>query len=121
MRFRLSGIFTAVVGYALAAAGWNGAWMPVAYVGAAVGFVMVLGFAWPDRNAGLRDFLWVSLFFVLTVPSLQFAGLRMGHSPDLPAVLQYHNLLGSWEIDYDALGYTRDEAMDRRVADGIQA
>ena len=251
LRFLLSGIFTVVVGYALAAVGWDVDWMPVAYVGAAVGFVMALGFAWPDRKAGLRDFLWVSLFFVLAVPSLQFAGLQMDHygiyamgdfagthlpfmlslllsltlasaaavmfhliwrwqysgnrvkatplvravrsvlpplvmayvavvvlsnssvwiqssvvfavlagvfisllvmrdsglnpnqvqrrfllngslvvsvvattvgvavimtiyaSPDLPAVLPDHNLLGSWEIDYDALGYTRDEAMDR--------
>lgn len=251
LRFLLSGILTVVVGYALAAVGWDGDWMPVAYVGAAVGFVMVLGFAWPDRNAGPRDFLWVSLFFVLAAPSLQFAGLQMDHygiyamgdfagthlpymlalllslalasaaaalfhliwwwqysgdrvkaaplvravravlpplvlaymvvvalsnssvwiqssvvfavlagvlvsllvmrepglnpnqvqrrfllngslavsvaattvgmavilaiyaSPDLPAVLPDHNLLGSWKIDYDALGYTRDEAMDR--------
>ena len=251
LRFLLAAIFTVVVGYALAAVGWDGDWMPVAYVGVAVSFVMVLGFAWPDRNAGLRDFLWVSLFFVLAVPSLQFAGLQMDHygiytlgdfagthqpymlslllsvalasasavmfhliwmwhrhgnrvkaaplvravravlpplvmayvvvvvisnssvwiqsavvfavlagvfisllvmrdsglnpnqvqrrfllngslavavaattvgvavimaiyaSPDLPAVLPDHNLLGSWEIDYDALGYTRDEAMDR--------
>ena len=251
LRLLLSGVFTVVVGYALAAVGWDGDWMPVAYVGAVVSFVMVLGFARPDRNAGLRDFLWVSLFFVLAVPSLQFAGLQLDHygiyamadfagmhlpymlslllslalasasaamfqmiwrwqfsgerakvaplvravravlpplamayvvvvvfsnssvwiqssvvfavlagvfisllvmrdrgfnpnqaqrrflingsmvvsvaatsvgaavilaiyaSPDLPAVLPDHNLLGSWEIDYQALGYTRDEAMDR--------
>ena len=250
-RILLTGVLTVGAGYALAALGWDGAWMPVAYLAAVVGLVMALGFMWPDRDAGLRDFFWVSLFFVLAVPSLQFAPLRMDHygfyamgdlsgthlpymlallvslalagvsatmfqllwrwqhsgdrvkdmvlrravravlpplvvsyavvvalsnssvwiqsaavfavlagvfvslllmrdpevnpsqnqrrflvngslvaavsgtvvgmavivtvyaSPDLPAILPDHNLFGSWKIDFDGLGYTRDEAMDR--------
>ena len=34
-------------------------------------------------------------------------------SPDLPMVLPDHNLLNSWEIDFAALGFSREEAMDR--------
>ena len=34
-------------------------------------------------------------------------------SPNLPSVLPDHNLLRSWEIDFVALGLTREEALDR--------
>ena len=34
-------------------------------------------------------------------------------SPDLPSILPDHNLLSSWEINFDELGYTRNEALDR--------
>ena len=34
-------------------------------------------------------------------------------SPDLPMVLPDHNLLNSWEIDFAALGFSREEALDR--------
>ena len=34
-------------------------------------------------------------------------------SPDFPSVLPDHNLVKSWELDFGALGYTRDEALDR--------
>ena len=35
-------------------------------------------------------------------------------SPDFPSVLPDHNLVRSWELDFDALGYyTRQEALDR--------
>ena len=34
-------------------------------------------------------------------------------SPDLPSVLPDHNLLTSWELDFDALGYSREEALRR--------
>ena len=34
-------------------------------------------------------------------------------SPDFPSVLPDHNLVKSWEVDFDALGYTRQEALDR--------
>ena len=34
-------------------------------------------------------------------------------SPNMPSVLADHNLLRSWEIDLAALGFTREEALDR--------
>jgi len=34
-------------------------------------------------------------------------------SPEFPSALPDHNLVKSWELDFDALGYTRQEAMDR--------
>ena len=34
-------------------------------------------------------------------------------SPDLPMVLPDHSLLGSWEINFEELGITREEALDR--------
>ena len=34
-------------------------------------------------------------------------------SPDFPSVLPDHNLIRSWQLDFAALGYTREEALDR--------
>ena len=33
-------------------------------------------------------------------------------SPDFPSVLPDHNLIRSWQLDFAALGYTREEALD---------
>ena len=68
-----------VGGYALSFYGWNNAWMPTAYVAFALGIVLAQGFLLPDRDAGLREFFWVSLFFLLTTPLLQFASTRVDH------------------------------------------
>ena len=37
------------------------------------------GFLLLDRDAGLREFFWISLFFLLTTPLLQFASIHMDH------------------------------------------
>ena len=68
-----------VGGYALSFYGWNNAWMPTAYVAFALGVVLAQGFLLPDRDAGLREFFWVSVFFLLTTPLLQFASTRVDH------------------------------------------
>ena len=68
-----------VGGYALSFYGWNNAWMPTAYVTFALGIVLAQGFLLPDPDAGLREFFWVSLFFLLTTPLLQFGPIRMDH------------------------------------------
>ena len=68
-----------VGGYALSFFGWNDAWMPTAYVVFVTGIVLAQGFLLPDRDATLREFFWVSLFFLLTTPLLQFAPLRLDH------------------------------------------
>ena len=71
---------TAIVGgYALSFYGWNNAWMPAAYVVFALGIVLAQGFLLPDRGAPMREFFWVSMFFLLTTPLLQFAPIRMDH------------------------------------------
>ena len=68
-----------VGGYALSLLGWNNGWMPTAYVHLVVGIVLAQGFLLPDRDAPLREFFWVSLFFLLTTPMLQFASIRTDH------------------------------------------
>ena len=59
--------------------GWNNAWMPTAYVAFALGIVLAQGFLLPDRGAPFREFFWVSLFFLLTTPLLQFASIHTDH------------------------------------------
>ena len=68
-----------VGGYALSLFGWNNGWMPTAYVAFSMGIVLAQGFLFRDRSAGLREFFWVSLFFLLTTPLLQFAWIRTDH------------------------------------------
>ena len=66
-------------GYALSLVGWDITWMPAAYVAFVIAIVLAQGFLLPDRNAPLREFFWVSLFFVLTTPLLQFSPIGMDH------------------------------------------
>ncbi len=68
-----------VGGYALSFYGWNNAWMPTAYVAFALGIVLAQGFLLPDRDTPLREFFWVSVFFLLTTPLLQFASIHLDH------------------------------------------
>ena len=65
--------------YLLSLAGWNNAWMPVLCVAFAYLAVMGQGVVFPDESAGLREFYWISVFFVLTTPLLQFAPLGLDH------------------------------------------
>ena len=68
-----------VGGYVLSVFGWNNAWMPTAYVAFATGTVLAQGFLRPERQAPLREFFWVSLFFLLTTPLFQFASIHTDH------------------------------------------
>ncbi len=68
-----------LAGYALSFLGWENMWMPALYVGFATGLVLAQGFLIPDREAKLREFFWVTLFFLLSTPLLQFAPVRMDH------------------------------------------
>ena len=65
--------------YAVSFFGWNDARMPVVYVALATGLVLGQAFLRPDREVGLREFFWVSLFFLLTTPLLQFAPIGLDH------------------------------------------
>ena len=58
---------------------WDPGWMPVAYVAFALALVLGQGFFAPGREAPLREFFWVTIFFTLTTPLLQFAPLGMDH------------------------------------------
>ena len=51
----------------------------VPFAGFAVALVLGQGFLFPERQAGLREFFWVSIFFVLTTPLFQFAPLGLDH------------------------------------------
>ena len=68
-----------VGGYALFLFGWNNGWMPTAYIAFTTGIVLAQGFLFRDREAGLREFFWLSLFFLLTTPLLQFARIHTDH------------------------------------------
>ena len=78
-RFVVPGLLIAGFHYFLSFLGWNNTWMPVICVAFAFLVVLGQGLVLPDRSAGLRDFYWVSVFFVLTTPLLQFALLGMDH------------------------------------------
>ena len=41
--------------------------------------MLAQGFLLPDHGAPFREFFWVSLFFLLTTPLLQFASTRVDH------------------------------------------
>ena len=68
-----------VGGYALSLFGWNSGWMPTAYITFTMGIVLAQGFLFRDREAGLREFFWVSVFFLLTTPLLQFSRIHTDH------------------------------------------
>lgn len=72
------GLFIAS-GYALTGFDWNNAWMPAAYVAVVTATLLAQGFLLPDRGSPLREFFWVSVFFLLTTPLLQFASIRTDH------------------------------------------
>ena len=79
IRVLLPGVAIVVGGYVLSLPGWNDTWAPVVYVGFATGLVLTQGFLLSDEDAGLREFFWVSLFFLLSTPLLQFAPIGMDH------------------------------------------
>ena len=66
----------------------------------------------PERDR--RFFLYVTVAVAVTVATVGGAAvLAIYLAPGLPAILPDHNLLYSWSIDFDALGYPAEEAMDR--------
>ena len=77
LRFAVFVLFVVGVGQTFAGLGWDSTWMPVVYVCISIALVMAMAFIFPDRDANLRDFYWVSVFFVMAVPSLQFAPIKM--------------------------------------------
>ena len=66
-------------GYALSALGWTDSWMLAMCVAVITFIVLAQGFLLPDKRVGLKEFFWISIFFLLTTPLLQFAPIRMDH------------------------------------------
>ena len=79
LRVLLLGVALTACGYVLSLAGWDGSLHTVPFAGFAVALVLGQGFLFPERQAGLREFFWVSIFFVLTTPLIQFAPLGLDH------------------------------------------
>ena len=80
-------------------------------------FVALLVLQDPSINPseGDRQFLLLTTLVAAVVSTVLglVTILAVYVSPDLPMVLPDHNLLNSWEIDFAALGFSREEAMDR--------
>ena len=70
-------LFIVVAGYALSSFNWEGTWVPALYVVGVAGVVMTNGLLFPDPEDGLREFFWASVFFVLSMPILQFVPIGM--------------------------------------------
>ncbi len=68
-----------VAGYLLSVIGWENSWMPTAYIAFVLLTVLAQGFLFPNRRAAFREFFWVSLFFLLSTPLLQFVLVNMDH------------------------------------------
>ena len=78
-RVLLLGLAFTAFGYLLSLPGWDGSLHTVPFAGFAVALVLGQGCLFPERQSGLREFFWVSIFFVLTTPLFQFAPLGLDH------------------------------------------
>ena len=66
----------------------------------------------PERDR--RFFLYVTVAVAMAMVMVgAVAMLAVYLAPGLPSILPDHNLLYSWDIDFDALGYPAEDAMDR--------
>ena len=79
LRVLLLGLAFTAFGYLLSLPGWDGSLHTVPFAGFAVALVLGQGCLFPERQSGLREFFWVSIFFVLTTPLFQFAPLGLDH------------------------------------------
>ncbi len=67
-----------------------------------------------DPDQGQRRFLLQASFTIVIISSiLGAAAIVLVHgAPDLPMVLPDHTLFGSWEIDFELLGYTQEQVYE---------
>ncbi len=68
-----------VIGFSLSFLDWNSSSAPVIYVCIVTGIVLAHALLFSDRDADMREFFWVSLFFITSAPLLQFAPIQMDH------------------------------------------
>ena len=80
-------------------------------------FTIILALRDPSFHleAGDRRFLLYSISGIGIVSATLGVVVIIGVyvSPNLPMVLPDHNLSRSWELDFEGLGYSREEALDR--------
>ena len=79
LRVILVGIGIGLCGFAISLPGWNVFPATAACFGVSAVLVLGQGFVFADKENPLRGSFWVSLFFVLGTPLLQFAPLGMDH------------------------------------------
>ena len=75
----LMGVGIAVVGYALAAFGWDNTWMPAGYVVAVMCLVAAQGLLFRRPPHDLDEFYSTTVFFLLSTFLLQSSAVRMDH------------------------------------------
>ena len=69
----------AVIGFSLSFLDWNSSSAPVIYVCIVTGIVLAHALLFSDQDADMREFFWISLFFITSAPLLQFAPIQMDH------------------------------------------
>ena len=91
------GMALALIGFLLSLPDWNPFQMTLCYFAVSSLLVVGQGLLLPGSENPFREFFWVSVFFVLSTPLLQFAPLGMDHynlyfasdvyAPLMPSVL----------------------------------
>lgn len=76
-RFLLPGLCVAGGGYLLSSLGWTADWIMTLFIVVVMGLVLTQGFLRMRKGDQLREFFFVSLFFVLSTPLLQMPLIRM--------------------------------------------
>lgn len=76
-RFLLPGLCVAGGGYALSSLGWTADWILTFFIAIVMGLVLTQGFLRMRKGDQLREFFFVSLFFLLSTPLLQMPLIRM--------------------------------------------
>ena len=73
----MPGLCVAGGGYALASLGWTADWILTFFIAIVMGLVLTQGFLRMRKGDQLREFFFVSLFFLLSTPLLQMPLIRM--------------------------------------------
>ncbi len=76
-RFLLPGLCVAGGGYVLSALGWTADWILTFFIAVVMGLMLTQGFLRMRKGDQLREFFFVSLFFLLSTPLLQMPLIRM--------------------------------------------
>lgn len=76
-RFLLPGLCVAGGGYALSSLGWTPDWILTFFIAIVIGLVLTQGFLRMRKGDPLREFFFVSVFFLLSTPLLQMPLIRM--------------------------------------------
>ncbi|MDE2964790.1 MAG: helix-turn-helix transcriptional regulator, partial [Acidobacteriota bacterium] len=71
--------FTVLTGYTFSVIGWDDSWMPIVFISLVTALVLIQGLILPEPENRFREFLWVTLFFLMTTPLIQFAPVKMDH------------------------------------------